>query len=257
MEKHLYLVAYRVEALVASMLPPEHFGTYMATGTQKLSHDKLLFFEIAPDISSDYFDMGLIDSHLVPHEDGTPKRSVYISIYRVLEHLDLSVFRDLCCVTRDGRVLRLEAREYEPGEKSGLRLYQELIPVSPLIASDLPPRRFGGFVTDRSRPVSVPRILFADLMIREHGAGDAGEILPSSLPYAHPEHIRACLEEFGVEKDKHTKTVDRSHSDEFFYRTIKDGFFLADSTGLKWYPFPGRQDLEGKYNTWWRSATLG
>jgi len=254
MDRHLYLITHRVEALVASMLAPEEFGTYMATGTKKRSRDKLLFFEVDYDFDSDYFDLGIIDNRCVPHPDGTPKHSAYVSIYRVLEHLDLSQIGDLYCVTRDGRVLRLAARTYEEGSGPGPHLYQELCPVSPLIASDLAPRDSCRFVTDRSRPVSVPKIFFADLVLPEldtaQGEPDAG-----CVPYKRIEHIRQCLRELGGASEKRAKTVNRA-GDQLFYCTVKDGFFLGAGETMKWYPFPSPDEMESQYHLWWRSATL-
>lgn len=254
MDKHLYLIAHRVQALVASMLAPEEFSTYMATGTKKRSRDKLPFFEVDPDFGSDYFDLGIIDDRCVPHPDGTPKHSVYISIYRVLEHLDISHIGDLYCVTRDGRVLRLAARAYEADGGPGPHLYQELCPVAPLIASGLAPRDFCRFVTDRSRPVSVPRIFFADLVLPKLDAAP-GEPEADSVPYKHLEHIRECLREISAAAEKRTKTVNRA-GDQLFYRTVKDGFFLGAGETVKWYPFPGPDELESRHHLWWRSATL-
>ena len=109
MKIHLYMLCYRFEALVASHLEPEAFGRYMAVGTQKNARGNVLFFEIDPALKSDYFKLDDLEHRCVPHVDGSPKRSKYISVYRVLEHLDLSALGKLYLCTADGRVMSLDS----------------------------------------------------------------------------------------------------------------------------------------------------
>jgi len=251
MSYHLYFLCYRVEALIASMLEPAEFGSYLAVGKHNLTRGKVLFFEVDPTFENDWFDLRRARAECVPAPDGTPKHSVYVSIYRVFEHLEPSALGKLYMVTRDGRSLGLEKAPYEPTDEQGPFLYQELCPVCPLIASVLPPRRFGALVTDRSQPVNVPKILFADLVIGPDGT------VPPSIPYSPPEHIVDCFRELRTGGGKPTKSVDRCHSDEFFYRTIDHGFFLSEGEDMTFYPFPSEKELSGPYHTWWRSASLG
>jgi len=153
---HLYMLCYRFEALVASHLDPESFGLYMATGTQKNTKGNVLFFEINPDLKSAYFHLDDLASRCAPHEDGSPKRSKYISIYRVLEHLDPADIGRLYLGTADGRVLGLESATYDSShEDAGPSLYQELCPVSPMVVSALPPAAFVRFMTDPGNPLRL------------------------------------------------------------------------------------------------------
>jgi len=48
------------------------------------------------------------------------KRSIYISVYRVLEHMSLNAIQKLYLVTQDGRVLGLDSGEEIPEEAEGL-----------------------------------------------------------------------------------------------------------------------------------------
>src|SRR3989339_1917453 len=52
----LYCLVYPMEALVASMLPPEEFATYLALGTRKIARGKVVFFEVEPGFASQRFD---------------------------------------------------------------------------------------------------------------------------------------------------------------------------------------------------------
>lgn len=251
MKIHYYMLSYRFEALVASHLEPEAFGLYMAVGTQKNTRGNVLFFEIDPDLHSDYFHLEDIQERCTPHKDGSPKRSKYISVYRVMEHLNLSAFGKLYLTTADGRVIHLEASEYDvSNNSSGPNLYQELCPVSPLVLSALSPDAFAKFMTDPCNPVSVPRIFFADLLLDRDDSGR----LAGYLPYSDPMHIVDCINELKHSR-KQTKTVSRSPHIHSFYRTLRRGFFLGDQSGIKYYPFPERRHLEVEYAKWWRSAS--
>ncbi len=253
MKIHLYYICYQTEALVASHLDPDAFGAYMAVGTRKHTSGNLVFFEVnIAEAAKSLPTVGEIDKICVPHPDGAPRRSKYISIYRVLEHLPLAALGKLYLVTRDGRVMGLEGKSYADGaEERGPNLYTELSPVNPRVVSFLPPAKFVRFITDPTSAVSVPRIFFADsLLDREHDGRLAGY-----LPYTNPEHIVDCINDVAV-AEKGAKTVERNPKLIAFYRTIRRGFFVGDQTGVKLYPFPSADELDDKFHLWWRSASL-
>ena len=252
MKIHLYMLCYRFEALVASHLEPEAFGRYMAVGTQKNARGNVLFFEIDPALKSDYFKLNDLEQRCVPHVDGSPKRSKYISVYRVLEHLDLSAFGKLYLCTADGRVMSLDSAPYDmKQEVRGSNLYEELCPVFPLVVSALAPGAFLQFMTDPGNPVHIPRLFFVDMLLDRDESGK----LAGYLPYPDPLHLIDCVNDLEKGSDKKTKTVSRSPRHHAFFRTIRRGFFIGDQKGLKFYPFPERRILEVEYAKWWRSAS--
>ena len=110
MKTYYYLVA-TPESLIVSHLSPHEFGNYLSIGTQKQIHGQNIFFELNPEklknLPVDY-----IKSKLVPYPNGEPKRSVYCSIYRVLEKTPLSAFKSLYLSTDDGKVLELFSSDY-------------------------------------------------------------------------------------------------------------------------------------------------
>ncbi len=252
MTTHLYL-SMIPESLVASMLPPREFGTYLAVGTQKRSRGEAVFFDLAGEFPSDDFDFSAVAERCVAHADGQPKHSLYLAIYRVLERVPLEVVGSLWLITPGGHVLELTQAPVPAEFEGKYHLYQEICPVHPLIASSLAPDAFCRFITDPANPVSVPRICFVDLDLGDLSVDPAAG-RADNLPYAHMDHVRDCLLE--VEKDgtKHTKTVDRIHPQEFPYRCIKTGFYLGDREKLLYYPFPSREELESTYYNWWRFA---
>lgn len=76
----------------------------MAVGSKKLSSGHVILFEIDPSFAryTDYFKVDDIETRCAPHADGSPKRSKYISVYRVTEFLPLQVYCGLYLTTPDG-----------------------------------------------------------------------------------------------------------------------------------------------------------
>ncbi len=251
MKSYLYL-SLLPESLIASMLPPEKFGVYMATGTTKQPHGQAMFLQIRRDFQSRDFNFAQADARCVPHPDGQPKNSVYLAIYRVLERIPPDVIESLWLVTAHGRCLELKPAEPPQKFTGKFHLYREICPVQPLIASVLDPLAFTAFITDPARSIYVPKIFFVELDLSSmaddplRGCGD-------NLPYNNVGHIRNCLTELSF---KQTKTVDRVAQKAILYRCVKSGsgFFIGDQKKVIYYPYPSKDELEGRYNVWWRCA---
>ncbi len=253
MDTHAYLLVFP-ESLVVSMLGPAEFGAYLATGTKKRAREQAMYFELDGGFESDYFDLGRAREACVPHEDGRPKHSVYVSTYRVLEHVPLTVMGDLWLITRDGRGLALQQSQPPEQYEGEYHLYQELCPVHPLIASRMNAKDFCSSITKPEGTVFVPRICFVEMdladLAHEPSTGEA-----RNLPYSNVQHIRDCLVELAT-KDKTTKTVNRIQHEHLPYRCVRKGFFVGDQTGILHYPFPSIEDMEKHHHYWWRSAEL-
>ena len=146
MTVHLYF-SLIPEALIASMLPPDEFGTYYAVGSHKKLHGQAMFIELDPNFRHDFFKIEAGIERCVPHEDGSPKRSVYISTYRVLEHVPINVMQKLYLVTAYGEVLSIEAGDAVLAKPTDLNMYQEIAPVHPLVVSTLSPKKYYQFLT--------------------------------------------------------------------------------------------------------------
>jgi len=233
------------EALIASMLPPKEFGSYMATGTKKRNVGQAIFFEIDVEQAKDSIDLDYVNSRCVVKEDGSPKSSVYLTVYKVLESLPLKALKSLYLTTEKGIVLELKRTDYSKVNEvnNELHLYQEMCPVTPLVASTLPPSKFLKLITDGSIHIIVPKLFFVELTL-----GDlAKNPLKGSaihLPYHNVEHLRDCLEILRTEDKKHMKTVQRFFSDSLLYRTINTGFYVGDKGEILFYPYPSMSELE-------------
>ena len=251
---HLYM-SLVPEALIASMLPPDEFGTYYAVGSHKKHRGQASFVELDPDFRHPFFKIEQGLARCVPHADGRPKRSVYIATYRVLEHVPLEVMQRLHLVTGYGEVLGLDADAQIPASAGNLHMYQELAPVTSLVVSTLSPSDFYNFLTqDPNSLIHLPAVCFVELELGELAA-DPEHGAMRDLPYSYIHHLRECLVEV-KEKDMHTKMVNRVQSPEFPYRMIKSGIYLGNMKGLRYFPLPPREELRSKYYRWWRSANL-
>ena len=254
METHLYL-SVMPEALIASQLPPAAFGLYYATGSEKKSRSQAMFFELDPAFRNPYFDMETGLKRLVPHDDGAPKRSVYMSIYRVLEHVDLDAIRKLYVTTQDGRTLGLGAAETVPESKDEMHLYQEIAPVHPRAVSNLGPQEYFDFLNDPAKSmVTVPALCFVELSLGGM-AEDPERGSAQGLPYSNIDHYRQCLIELQT-KTINIKMVDRIHRTSFHYRTIKSGLYLGNAGRLLFFPMPSPEALRADHYKWWRSAQM-
>jgi hypothetical protein len=249
---HVYL-SLIPQALIASMLTPEEFGNYYAIGARATSMGESMFFEVDPEFRSDDFPFRIAQERCVPHRDGSPKKSVYLSIYRVLSRVPVSVLGSLYLTTSDGLTLGLSRGAYREDPERKLRLYQEFCPVNPMVASRLAPRAFCRFITDPSQPVHVPRIVFSQLRLNGlqtdplHGRAD-------DLPYRRINHLRTVLNELATNDAKQTKLVQKQVKDGPMYRMIHGGLYVGDQHDFAFYPFPGADELESLHYNWWRSA---
>jgi hypothetical protein len=252
MDRYLY-ITFTPESLAASMLPPEEFGKYLATGIHGRPHGPAIFVQLRSDFESEYFDLSNIDRRCVRHANGSPKHSVYMAIYRVLENVPLAAMKSLWLVTAHGTVLEIPQSQEAPETSGAYHLYQEICPVHPLIASTLGPAKFCRHMTDTSRTVSVPRICFVDL--------DLGGLAynPSAydevgLPYHDMDHTRDCLDQLQRGTGKQTKIVDRDSEHSLLFRCVKSGFVIGDQEGMLHYPYPSPEEFQSKYYKWWHCA---
>lgn len=252
MNINLYL-SIMPEALIASMLSPQEFGKYFAVGTKKRTRGQAMFFKLKRNLKSNYLKLDDIESRCVPDKDGSPKRSKYISIYRVLEHVPMDAIENLYIVTDDGRVLELQKEKYVDDDNDALHLYQQLGPVKPLVASSLNPPEFCKYLTDTSKPVSVPKLAFVELFLNGL-ANDPENARLDNIPYPNIDHMRGCLINLQKKPSKPNKTVVRSTQKDILYRTCKNGFFIGDSETMNYYPMPSKEKLEGEHYAWWKSA---
>lgn len=244
MATFIYLTA-NPEALIASMLPPKEFGLYLSTGTKNRNRGQSIFFEIDADKIEKVIDKESVRRRCVEKPDGSPKSSVYLSVYKALEAIPLEAFKSLYLTTETGFTLELKGKPYDSSQESADRyhLYQELCPVTPLIATEYTPSQFMKHLTDGSTTIVLPKLFFVELKLGALAKSPlSGSI--EYLPYANVGHLRDCFEIIMTEEDKHMKTVQRTFSGTLLYRIIENGFYIGNKDLIICYPFPSLAELE-------------
>jgi len=254
MSIHLYF-SLIPEALIASMLPPEEFGQYYATGHKFKSKGQAIFFEIDPSYRHPFFDIEAAFAKCVTKADGAPKSSVYISMYRVMEHLTMASLGKLYLSTANGATLGLARANEVPAPVPELHMYQDLAPINSLVVSRLHPAQFCADVTTKpSKSFSFPGLCFVELelgpLARDPENGQEGD-----LPYTFMQHLREALLELKPD-GKRNKLVHRVHSLVFPFRMVKGGFYVGLDADFVHYPMPSQAALRKDHANWWRSANL-
>lgn len=254
METKYYVSVFPTQALIASQLTPEQFGAYMATGKKNGSFERIVFLEVSGKFG-DYFDWDYAQRRCTTHPDGRPKNSLWLSVYRVLEHCPIEEMKSLYLTTLDGRTLELEPSGYSEAQHSQYYVYNELCPINPLVVSKLNPREFGTYMTDPANKVSVPKVVFADLKTIDLGnpehTGNIGPTYDRNIG-----HFRDCVQDVLNDTEKMNKNVERSHSESFSYNIINRGVFICQGEQLKFYPMLSVDVLRRSHYDWARSAMI-
>lgn len=253
MKAYLYL-SLIPEALIASHLSPEEYGSYLAIGTRRRSRGQAVFFKLSDSYASHKLAELGVDPGLERRLPQAPRRSCYLSIYRVLEQTPLDALESLHLVTSDGRVLTLRPTAFSEDASPRYHLYQEFCPATPRIVSKLNPKQLGAHITDPKQRVTLPSVVFADLRL-DQLADNPDARGADDLPYPNLEHLRDCLRELGEKPNKATKTVIRFLQQDVLFRTLNRGFYVAARDGgFRFFSMPSREALETIYHPWWRSA---
>ena len=245
-DHYLYVIMHPNYALVASMLPPHDFGKHYTLGSSRYFHGQVVFAEIEGDYRNDYF---RIDRHLdevKAKPDGSPKRTKFVSTYRVLEHVDLSAFKGLYVTTTMGLVLELERVPYDRDHRQGfIRTFQEICPLSTIALTYMTPQEFGSFITDPEQPKGAPKVLL-----------ERDSFHASPIPNVHPHKLRDQVLELRSNPNKRLKgiSLDSAFGRLSFLR-LRTGFWIAEGDELLYYAIPDHETLEEEHYEWYRSLT--
>ncbi|MBI2360702.1 MAG: hypothetical protein HYV04_17655 [Deltaproteobacteria bacterium] len=257
-EKHLYLILHPNEALVASQLTPEEFGRHYAVGSPRHFSGKVIFAEVDINFRHMYLDIDDLLAQTEKEGGRVPKRTKFISSYRVLERVELSKLKDLYLVTVDGKVLGIQGtREYPPEPPSKLGcVYQEIAPLHLLVASNLAPPEFGRFMTTEFKTKGAPILFFTQVELNVDDLLHSKKYdIVSPLPNVNLGHLKESIRELMDNPDKKTKTISLdSILPLLSYRNLHTGFWFAAGTDLIFYPLPSAAEMESKHDVWWRSA---
>lgn len=258
-QKHLYMIVFPINALVASQLDPAAFAQHYTIGSARHFQGKVIFAELDINFRDPYFRIDEYLEKTVPHDDGSPKRTKFISSYRVLEHVRFDAIKKLYLVTVNGKALELSPADYTAENVPGLiRIYQEIAPIRNLIASRLDQRTFGKYISEDVAK-GAARVCFTqiDLNIEEFLAESKHrEVVVSPIPDSNPYRLLDCLSELQQNTQKSVKTISLSsvlHS--ISYRMLRHGFWFYDIDGnALFFPIPSQHELETTHYEWLKNA---
>ncbi len=256
---HLYSIIYPTHALIASQLNPTDFGKHYAVGSAKHFNGKVVFVEVDTSLESEYLSLPEIWAEVRPHEDGTPKRTKFVSNYRVLENIPMDKFRDMYLVTVDGHSLRLEKSAYTTINEPGLiRIFQQLNPIQMLVASNLDQRNFGDYYTLKNKNKGCPKLCYTQIRLSidefERCYNDP-EHFEMAFPNIPNNKLYECIRELQDKPTKKSKTISiASIFHHLHYKSIRHGFWIAGDGQLIFYPLPSNKDLREKHYRWYKSA---
>ena len=252
MKPYLYL-SLIPESLIASHLSPEEFGSYISVGSQKRSRGQAMYFKLTDAYAEATLKKLGMDANLGRSVGEPPRRSAYLNIYRVLEQTPLEALESIHLTTDDGRVLTLKPGTYHQDLAPRFHLYQEFCPVSPRVLSTLEPKAFAQEITDSTKAISLPALVYTELKLEELAEDPEAKV--HNLPYTSIEHMRDCMRELKAKPSKKMKTVVRNLHSDLLYRTLRGGFYVATTGGgFRYFPMPSREQLESTFYPWWRSA---
>lgn len=252
-QKHLYMIVFPINALVSSQLEPSAFAAHYTYGSKRHFRGKVIFTELDLNFRNEYFNIEEYLEQTVPHEDGKPKRTKFIASYRVLEHVPLSVIKKLYLVTTDGHALGLDSANYDEDEhEPKIRIYQEITPLTNLVASKFNQREFGKHITQESDAKGAPKLCFtqfkldAEQFIEENKNRD---LIVSPIPENNPYRLMDCLTELKEIESKNLKTVTLSSAlADISYRLIDHGFWFFDRNGeILYFPMPSEEEIEDNH----------
>lgn len=237
--------------LVASGLTPEQLGKHYLTGSSQHFNGRLIFAEIDINYRNPYFDIEWALDQLVPHEDGRPKSTKFISAYRVLEHIDFSAIKKLYLASSTGAVMELEEAEYKSHKNpSAFKIFAGITPLKILAMSTETFINYGQHICKNSHK-GAPKAFYTQIEF------DAVEfqkefkdqpLMPSPVPGVHPAILEKAIDEIMTTPDKISKGI-KLHSSfsEFPARLIRHGFAFTSETEYKYYPMPSQAEIEDKF----------
>lgn len=257
-EKYLYVIMWPNYALVGSNLPPKEFGKHYTLGSSRYFHGQVVFAEIDPNYRHDFLQ---IDKHIdkvKPNAAGRPKRTKFLATYRVLEHIELSAFKDLYITSSIGKVLALKSQPYEKEHESGhLRTFQELAPMRAIVLSWMTPPEFGEYITDPAQPKSAPKVLFnqIDFDIDDFLTKlETDHFHKSPIPNVHPHKLREQIMEVRANPDKRVKGISLDAAfGQMSFTQLRSGFWIAHHKELLFYPIPTIEQLKNEHFEWYKS----
>lgn len=254
----LYQVLYPNRALIASQLEPDAFSRHYQLRSRPQDAGKLIFAGIDISFRHDYFRIDDAFASVVPHDDGSPKHTKFISSYRVLEHMDLSCIERLYLANPDGSILSLDrVQDEERASERALTIFAEICPLSILVLTRYTARKFGDIITDPAYSKGTPKLFFAvvDLDIPAFlEEFEKNPFIQAPIASLHPSKLRDAVRELQNSTTKKMKGLCLTSSlDDISYKMIRPGFWFVSAMKSVFFKMPAAADIERLSYRFWRS----
>ena len=257
-KNRLYLILHPDSALVASQLKPEQFAKHYVAGSSRHYEGKVIFASIDINFTNPYFDIDRGIAGLVPHQDGRPKATKFISTYRVLEHIDFKTIEKLYLTTPDAVTLELSASKHKiPHPEGKLRIFAEIDPLNMLLLTDYNFIEFGRFITDPHNPKGAPKIFYTQIDIDIDDFLNDIRLHPfvgMPIETLHPSKLRDAIYEIKDNPGKRTKGLSLYSSlNSIPYRCLRYGFMFSEQKSSRFFRLPKPEEIEKANYRFWRS----
>ena len=254
----LYLVLHPNHSLIASQLNPSDFAKHFMLGSARYFEGNLIFAEVDPNFRNPYFRIDEILKEVVPHEDGRPKATKFISSYRVLEHIDLKALGKLYFSNIYGDIVEMESKNDDPVLRGDeLRIILEINPIKMMVLTKLNIIEYGKFITDPNMPKGAPKMFYtqlefnADEFLKQF---DENPFLQYHIPGIHPVRLEKAIKEIRNTLYKKTKGLYFDCPiDKISYKNLRHGFMFASKDEIKFYPLLALDEIEKKYFKFWKN----
>ena len=256
-KKRLYLILHPNTALVGSQYDPERFAQHYTSGSSRYHSGKVIFAELDPQFRHPFFPIEEMMEELVPHENGRPKATKFISSYRVLEHIDFDSLQTLYLVTPEGDCMPLEPGSLNMENPKGwIQIYAEMTPLRMLVLSDYSVEEFGQYITSPDNPKGAPALFYTqiDLDIDEFLRDlENNPFRETPIRSIHPTSLRDAFIELKNTHDKHTKGLCLDSSiDQSSFKYVRGGFTFAAQNKQKCFQRPSLEHIERNYYKFWK-----
>ncbi len=258
-ENHLYLILSPNQALIASQINPEQFARHYGSGTTRFYQGKVIFAEIDVNFRDPYFNIDDGLAALVPHSNGRPKATKFISSYRVLEHIDFKSIKKIYLTTSEGYCIGLSEAPYDKTHHLGfLRIFAEIAPLRMLVMSSLNFPEFGRYITNPAYGKGAPKLFYTQVELDTEDFLADLENRPTMnppIPGLHPSKLRDAINELkSSPEEKTTKGLSLDSSmDQIPYKRIRHGFMFASQEETKFFPMLSLSEIENTNLKFWRA----
>ena len=247
---HLYAIFYPNPALIASQYTPDQFCGHFRSGSTRYYGGKMIYAEIDLDFRDPYFDIEGGLAALIPHEDGRPKATKFISSYRVLLYL----------ANPDGTSFALNEAVYNQKHKpDDLRIMAEITPIRMTVLTTFNFSEFGKFITHPDNRKGAPKVLYTQMELDIDAFLERlkkNPLMEPPLQNLHPARLRDAVLELQSNRSKRSKGLSLDLAfDSKSFRQIRHGFMFSSQEEEKFFHMPSLEEIERSNFRFFKSMT--